>query len=93
MSNPEAARQSHKTPPGGKISDPGSKSTGGGGPISTADPSAPALDPSGSAGGSHAELTRYLSNEPPMKPVDATTPVPPGYTQVQPSGGQPNEGV
>ncbi len=93
MGNPEAARQSHKLPEGGKISDPGSKTTGGDGPISTARPSVPALDPSGKATGSHADLTRNLKAPPVIKPVDATTPVPPGYTQVQPDGGQPNEGV
>lgn len=91
--NPEAAQRSHQLPAGGKIVDAGSKSSGGGGPIDPGNPSVPAMDPSGHASGSHAELTRNQRNQPVMKPVDATTPVPPGYTQVQPKGDQPNEGV
>lgn len=89
-SNPAAAQQSHKLPVGGKINDPGSKSSGGG-TIDTGNPSVPAMDPSGFAGGSHTDLSRNQSNEPVMKPVDATTPVPPGYAQVQPSAKQPDE--
>jgi len=90
-SNPAAAQQSHRLPAGGKISDPGSKSSGGPGTINTGNPSVPAMDPSGFAGGSHTELSRNQSNQPVMKPVDATTPVPPGYAQVQPSAQQPDE--
>lgn len=37
------------------------------------------LDPSGGTTGSRSELSANQSNEPVMKPVDATTPVPPGY--------------
>lgn len=92
-SNPEAAQRSHTLPVGGKIVDSGSKSTGGGGVINTGNPSVPAMNPSGFAGGSHTELTRNQSNQPVMKPVDATSPTPPGYPQVQPTGKQPNEGV
>jgi len=92
-SNPEAAQQSHKLPVGGKLTDPGSKGGSGGGVIDTGNPSVPAMDPSGFAVGSHAELSRNQKNQPVMKPVDATSPVPPGYAQVQPSGGQPDEGV
>lgn len=90
-SNPEAAQRSHQLPKGGKINDPGSKHSGGG-PINTGNPSVPAMDPSGFSGGSHTDLSRNQSNQPVMKPVDATSPVPPGYPQVQPSGKQPNEG-
>ena len=88
----EAARASHQTPVGGKLTDPGSKSTGGGGAIDTGNPSVPALDPSGKASGSHTDLVRNLKNQPVVTSVDATSPVPPGYSQIQPSGAQPNEG-
>lgn len=90
-SNPEATQRSHTLPTGGKITDPGSKKSGGG-TIDTGNPSVPAMNPSGFAGGSHTDLTRNQSNQPVMKPVDATSPVPPGYPQVQPNGKQPNEG-
>lgn len=77
--NPGAAQRSHKLPEGGKASDPGSKTSSAKGEISTSNPSVPALDPSGRGTGSHADLTRNLKNQPVIKPVDVTTPVPPGY--------------
>jgi hypothetical protein len=82
--NPGAAQRSHQTPPGGQAQDPGSKTTSAQGPIDTGNPSVPALDPSGRGTGSHADLTPSLKNQPAIKPIDATTPVPPGYPQGPP---------
>lgn len=60
-------------------------------PLPTDSLRGPTLDPSGGTSGSRSEITPYQDNKPDFKPLDATTPVPPGYPPAG-TGANPSEG-